>query len=734
VARLQQANIVPLLTAGQMGGVPFYTMPFVAGLSLRQQLVERESKPYPIVEAISILRDVARALAYAHDAGVVHRDIKPENVLLSGGAAVVTDFGIAKAISAARTQTGTSATLTQAGAGIGTPAYMAPEQAAGDPDIDHRADIYAFGCLAYELLTGHPPFRGQSVHELISSHITEVPASVKSKRPDTPPALAALVDRCLEKRPDQRPQSARELLDALDTVATPTSRAFALSAGGISRRRAAVGLAVIGVALLATSAYVLVTRRARRLPVASEQMLAVIPFANVGGDSAQDYLADGISDELATAIGKLPGVHLAARSGAYRFRGRRDADVREIGKTLQARFVVQGTVRRLGDQLRISAQLSDAETGRELWSKSVDGTTKDVFRTQDDITSAIANALGDHVRGVVASAAPGAPPRAVAQGTTDADAYDLYMRGEFLLRLRQVQQASDMFQGAIARDTDFARAYAGLSQALALTPYFTSTPASAERVIETAHQALKRDSSLAEAHMSLGMAYMHMWRWDEARAAFERAVAADPSDPQTHFQFGRYFYFRGDDARALAEWRRMQAIDPFSALAAVWLGQLLLFQGKLPEALAEARRGVAYDSGAAVIKQLASRVYVAAGETRNGRELADRMPNVPPWSGMRAFVHASSGDPAPALAIVHDLLAANPKPWFVNGALAYAYLGLRDTSRALAALERATDAREIWPTDDRASDPIFDPVRKSARWAALVHRVGLDGMPGALPR
>ena len=216
-ASLQQANIVPVLNAGDTNGVPYFTMPFVEGESLRARL--RDRGPMSAAETVSVLRDVARALAYAHERGIVHRDIKPDNVLLSGRTAVVTDFGIAKAISAARTDNG-SATITQLGTAIGTPAYISPEQAAGDPDVDHRADIYSFGCMAYEMLSGQAPFGNRTPQRLLAAHMSEAPRALGDVRADVPPSLAALVMRCLEKEPSARPQSAAEVLSAVDAMAT----------------------------------------------------------------------------------------------------------------------------------------------------------------------------------------------------------------------------------------------------------------------------------------------------------------------------------------------------------------------------------------------------------------------------------------------------------------------------------------------------------------------------------
>jgi tRNA A-37 threonylcarbamoyl transferase component Bud32/tetratricopeptide (TPR) repeat protein len=258
-ASLQQANIVPLLNAGETDGLPYYTMPYVEGESLRHRL--QKSGAMPISEAISVLRDVARALAYAHDRGIVHRDIKPDNVLLSGGAAVVTDFGIAKALSAARTHA-EGATLTQMGTAIGTPAYIAPEQAAGDPDVDHRADIYSYGCMAYELIAGRSPFAERTPQRMMAAHMAESPRSISEFRPDLPESLARMVMQCLEKEPAARPQSASALMTALDSASTSGPSHDAMPAvlmggsGMLKRALVAYAASFIAVAVLAKAAIV----------------------------------------------------------------------------------------------------------------------------------------------------------------------------------------------------------------------------------------------------------------------------------------------------------------------------------------------------------------------------------------------------------------------------------------------------------------------------------------------
>src|SRR5512142_1917111 len=349
-ARLQQANIVPLLTAGETLGLPYYTMPFVEGESLRQRLADG---PLPISDAVSVLRDVARGLAYAHEQGVIHRDIKPENVLLSSGTAVVTDFGSAKAISASRTS-GSAETLTSVGSTLGTPAYMSPEQALADPDADHRADVYSFGCLAYELLTGHTPFHGRPFQQLVAAQVHETPVPVDSLRPEVPRELSMLVARCLDKDPSARPQTARAILQAFDAVATPVPGTSYTAEEGQARLRAAT-MVIVFVAIGAAAIWALAARARRGASLTREpRTLAVMPFVNVGADSAREYFADGVAVDLTNALSRVPGLGVTSRSLAFSYKGKM-VDVRSVGKQLNVDAVLEGTAQWSGDRLRVTA-------------------------------------------------------------------------------------------------------------------------------------------------------------------------------------------------------------------------------------------------------------------------------------------------------------------------------------------------------------------------------------------
>jgi serine/threonine-protein kinase len=718
-ASLQQANIVPVLATGDTHGLPFYTMPFVDGLSLREKL--RRDGALSIPEAIGVLRDVSRALAYAHERGVVHRDIKPENVLLSGDAAVVTDFGIAKAISVARTTTldergGTS--LTRAGIAIGTPAYMAPEQVSGDDTADHRADLYSLGCVAYELLTGAPPFGGRNVRELFGAHLAEAPVPLAAKRPECPSAIAQLVMQCLEKDPARRPQSARAILATLDSAALRRSsqrlRMFPARA-----RWVAAAMATIAVAAVVA----FVARRQSPSP-ATVQTLAVLPFAAIGGDSAQSYLADGISDELATALGKTQGIRVVGRTAAYRFQGQRDVDARSVGRTLGADLVLQGSVRRANDRLRVSAQLTSAQTGEELWSEGYERVARDVLGVQNDVTRAIVAAMRERFgRRIQASAD-------TSRGTSDPEAYDLYLRGQYLLRRRGpgVQQAAENFERALERDPKFARAHAGLSAALELYPYFAATPAADvyDRATAAASRALALDSTQSEAHTALAMAYQHAYDWKRAGEAHERAVGLDPSDASAHHQYGRYLLYTAQLDSALAEFQRAKEIDPFSALYSGWIAWTLWYMDRRPQALSEIRRALEIDSLNAPALQIGVRILYVMGDTATAKRSVRYLPTYPPWSGIDANVRATMGDRETAARVVREMERQSPRPWMSELVIAYASLARGDTTRALNALEAATAKGEIWPSFMPLVDEMYDAVRPSARFANLVRRVGLD--------
>ena len=395
-AQLMHPNIVPILTAGEAGGFLYYTMPFLEGRSLRA-LLDRQGE-IAVGDVVSILHDLAKALAYAHSRGIVHRDVKPDNVLVEHGTALLTDFGIATALDAAtigRTERRSK------GRGVGTPMYVSPEQAAGDPRLDERTDLYSLGVVAYEMLAGEPPFTYRSQDAMLSAHRNEIPPPIASRRADVPTWLARLVMRLLEKRPADRPQTADEVLRSLDGGATiPTAVP--------TRRRPLARAATIAIVVLASAvgAYLwgeasgtprgvsgVLQAQAVARPAAPDDAIAVLSFATVGRDSVERNFADGLTDELTSALGALGGLRVASRTSVAALQDR-DIGALKIADSLRVGRVLEGTVTRSGDRLRVTTQLTSASDGLALWSATYERSARNLFAVQDDIAAHIVRAVG----------------------------------------------------------------------------------------------------------------------------------------------------------------------------------------------------------------------------------------------------------------------------------------------------------------------------------------------------
>ena len=401
IAGLQHPHIVPVLSAGEMGGRPYLVMPYVDGESLRSRIAR--GGPMRIVDTVGVLRDIARALAYAHERGIVHRDIKPDNVLLHAGSAVVADFGVAKALDVARRTPGMASqdTLTAAGASLGTPGYMAPEQIAADPNADYRVDIYAFGVTAYEMLTGKIPFHNRAPHALLAAHLSESPTPIAQLRSDIPAALATLVMRCLEKDPDGRPQNAGHILAALDdpavlsgelgpaTVTGATAAARTVSA---RRTRALIAAGVV-IAAVAIAGIVVWQRpdpaTSSAGVVATPPSIAVLPFVELGEDST-GLAASAVGTELTSALARDGRVRVASGNTAVALQKRL-----ALGQSVAnaVTLYVEGVVQREANRVRVDARVVNAADGFMVWAQSYEGDANQLFALRREIGVAITEAV-----------------------------------------------------------------------------------------------------------------------------------------------------------------------------------------------------------------------------------------------------------------------------------------------------------------------------------------------------
>jgi serine/threonine-protein kinase len=575
-ASLHHPNIVPLFAAGEADGLLYYTMPLIEGDSLRARLA-REGE-LPIGETIRLLRDVVDALSCAHEHDVVHRDIKPDNVLITRHHALVTDFGVAKALSEA---TGPTA-LTSVGVALGTPAYMAPEQASGDAHVDHRADIYAVGALGFEMLAGRPPFVAPTPQAVLAAHVTQSPEPVTRFRASVPSAFAAVIMRCLEKRPADRWQTADELLHQLEAMATPsggteptqavpsTAAAVPPPTGGRTLRWQRAGYLVLGVVLALALAWGVARHRAGRgLEEASgDKTVVVLPFENLGGPK-DEYFADGITEEITNRLTGITGLKVIARSSAKQYKATQKP-LRQIGEELGVGYVLEGTVRweHTGDsssQVRVSPELIRVSDGTNVWAHGYDAVMSGMFQVQSDIAGEVANALH------VALAEPEKQAMAV-RPTANQEAYDYYLQGH--AHLERDYSGPDLFSAvkllekAVALDSTFALAYADLARAndWLYWFYFDRSEERLAREKTAADRALQLQPALPEAHVAMAYYHYHgQLDYDRALQELELARQARPNDAEILSVLAFVIRRQGKWEEAYNTLARVIELDPRSA-------------------------------------------------------------------------------------------------------------------------------------------------------------------------
>ncbi|HUL03447.1 MAG TPA: protein kinase [Gemmatimonadales bacterium] len=725
-AQLQDPRIVPLLTAGHAAGISYYTMPYVEGESLRARLARG---PVPFDEAIGILRDVALALDYAHARHVVHRDIKPENILLTGRTAVVTDFGIAKAISAA-TEGGSRDALTTAGSVVGTPAYMAPEQAAGDV-VDHRADMYAWGVVAFEVLTGNHPFGSRpTAQSLMAAHIAERPARLADRAPGLPASLRDLVDQTLEKDPTRRPESVTRILRVVDGLITAgTSGAQAIRIRRSSWVRAILAAAVLAVVVMAGALFL---RRGSASDGARgpsiPRSLAVLPFASPDRDSANAYFGAGMAEELTTALANVPGLRVASRGSASHFQAVGTTDA-EIARELGVQSLLEGTVRRSGNRIRVAARLMDPKDGTVLWAGQYDRRLAEVFDVQDDMARAIVTAL----RPTLGDTAQLGAARAV-RGTADLTAYDLYLKGRYYWGRRGetgLRTAIALFERAIARDSGFARAWAGLSMAQVVLPFFSplSADSLAALASRNAQRALRLDSTLADAHLAWAYALKCQWRWAESERQFQDALALAPDDAPTHHWYGILLSVLGRVDEAVEQVSRARQLDPLSTAIGTDLGYELYLARRHDEGLRESKRVAVLDPTKSDNTLQIGMIQLARGRPDSAVAAFEAAQRQGSGFDMPAFLSVAyrlTGSAARADSLYGTVRARYRTDPSLSYAVAVAAAGAGDLDRGIAAVKDAIDHRSVYLTEmSLPCDPMFDPLKRDQRFGRMLAQVGM---------
>ena len=671
-ANLRHPNIVPLFDSGTAAGRLFYVMPFIAGESLRDRLAR--DRQLPIDEALRITREIADALAYAHRLGVVHRDIKPANVLLAGGHALVTDFGIARALSAVR-----EGPITESGVAVGTPVYMSPEQAAADPELDARTDQYSLACVLYEMLSGEPPYKGATAQATMARRLTDPMPSLRAVRETVPEVVESAIRRALAKTP----------ADRFDTT-TGFSAALTRPAG----------------------------------ESVSLRSVAVLPFLNMSAESENEYFADGITEDVIAQLSKIRALRVVSRGSVMPFK-RREQGLREIASRLQVGTLLDGSVRRAGDRVRIVAQLVDVGNDTQLWAETYDRRLTDIFAIQAEVALQIANALE-------AKLSPAERARVGREPTRDVHAYQLYLQGRhrFIKYTDEaMRQAIEYFERAIARDPHFAAAYAGIATAYTeLGEIGLLRPDEAyPRAKAAADKALALDPDLGDAHCTMAFCKMvYEFDWQGAEAEFQRALELAPSNADAHDLYGRLCSALARYDEAIVLQQRAKDLDPVAHR--VDIATAYLRAGRLDEALEAATKALELSPEYSRAHATYGWVCIRRGQVEEGLKAIERAEAIAPdetlWLAQLGQAYGEAGKVDEARKTLERLLERARTGYVAPYHLAFVYTGLKEWDRAMDCLEQAY-AQKAGSVYGIKGSFLFVPLRTHPRFQALLRKMNL---------
>jgi serine/threonine-protein kinase len=681
-ARLSHPQILPVHDSGECDGMLYFVMPYAGCETLRDRL--KVEGALPIDSALRITHAVATALDYAHRHNVLHRDIKPENILLQEGEPVVADFGVATAISAAG---GENIYVTDRGFVVGTPAYMSPEQASAERDLDGRSDLYSLACVLFEMLAGRPPFVGTGARATMARHAIEPAVSIRSLRPNVPASVETALQRALAKAPGDRFATMAEFCEALSAPSPPP---------------------------------VLVT------PVSAGRAIAVLPFINSSADPENEYFSDGMTDELITALTKVEGLYVASRTSVFALKNVRE-DVRTLGARLNVTAVLEGTVRKSGTRLRITVQLTSVTDGRTLWSERYDREMADVFTIQDEIAGTIVRTLRSTLLGDLGDPTP-------VRYTENVRAYSLYLKGRFWWNRRtqaDIAEGVRYFEQAIAEDPGYALAYSGLADSYALDLDYRGVPVAEgmERARAEARKAIELDETLAEAHTSLGwVTFIYDWDWAGAEREFRRAIELNPRYSTARQWYAWFLAAMGQFDEALAEGRSAIDLDPASVSVRRSLGWLQYYARQPEPALDNLRRALAMDPTAEETHRLLGLVYLQQGRNDEAaaafkEALANTANGAMALAGL-GHVAARRGRPEETRAILNELLERGRTGYVSPVPLTGLYATLGEVDAAFHWLEQAYRERRGWLAYLKI-EPLLNSLRSDNRFARLMERMRL---------
>jgi serine/threonine-protein kinase len=726
---LNHPNILTVYEIGSEGNVRFIATEFIEGVTLRALLADEKTN---LRTALEIAAQVASALTAAHEAGVVHRDIKPENIMLRpDGYVKVLDFGIAKLAEEGPARehhelATTSGLQTRPGLVLGTGRYMSPEQARGQK-VDARSDIWSLGVVLYEMVVGIPPFLGETPSDCIASILTKELPPLSGVLPDVPLKLEEILQKALRKDRDERYQTARELLGDLHTLKGELELAGPARAGVIVRqikRHKRGVLLTLAVAILAAGAFAYAFFFVASPPPPNEKSIAVLPFENLSEEKSSAYFADGIQDEILTRLSKIADLKVISRTSTQRYTHTSQSPS-QIAHQLGVANLLEGSVQKTNDQVRVNVQLITAANDTHLWAETYDRKLTDIFMVESDIATTIAKTLQARLTGAEKTAIAKRP-------TANPEAYELYLKGRFFWNKRtaaDLRKAIEYFNQALDKDPSYAPAYAGLTDAyLVLSQYGAASPAdSFPQAAAAAKKAIELDDTLAEAHTSLACSLAYYdFDFEQSLKEFQRAIELDPNYATAHHWLSNgVLSALGQFEPAIAEGKRALELDPLSLIINTDLGQDFFYARRYDEAIAQLHKTLEMDPrfyfahwalGAAL--QLKGQLSEAVAEYNKAVELNDD-PSVLALLG-QAYARTGQRDEAQKILV---RLSEEARSRYVQAySFALMYLALGDKERAIDEMERAYRERDPNVAQIKV-DPMLDDLRGNERFEALVNRI-----------
>jgi serine/threonine-protein kinase len=744
VAVLSHPHILPLYDSGDADGYLYYVMPYVEGGTLRDLMV-RERR-VPVEETLRLAHQVAGALAHAHRHNIVHRDIKPENVLLTEGNALVTDFGIGKAVC----DVCEDDHITVAGTPIGTPAYMSPEQSLGE-EVDARSDIYSLACLLYEMLTGRPPFQGSTAQATLVLHAVQEIPSAREQVPELPQYLDEALQRAMAKSPDDRYETVSEFVEALGLVSTAAVPAAGTTtcincgmealpgrtvcahcgtqlivrpqtaARGRSRRWIAAAVTALGVVLSVLGTWWVLGSTA--FGAQQIESLAILPLVNLSGDPAQGHFVDGMHDALIAEVAQVGFLKVISRTSVMRYRGS-DESVTDIAEALGVEAILEGSVVRSGDSVRITAQLIAADPERHLWAGTYDRELRDVFSIYNEVARAIAGEI-------VAELSPRQEERLAAPRPVDPTVLDAYLQGRYHASRGSVdgfRRAIAFFEAALERDSLFAAAHSALALSTHLLGFYGGLPEhiAEPRAKAAAERALELDGELAEARAVLaGIRAMHEWDWRGAEREYEQAIALDPSSAIAHAWYAYHLTSMGRHEAAIAEARRSLELDPLNPAARVILADQLLYDRQYSRAIEELQQALALEPNLDRAWEVMEDAHALAGDYDAAvavrRRRLTAAGSAPDAAAGLSRSYASDGPAGYWRWRLRWLERQSELGYVSPSRVAQAYAALGEADATMEWLERAYQARDAMEL--LQVSPYFDALRHDVRFQALLERM-----------